>query len=93
MTKELVLKALQQAYFRQKSEDSVLYYSDRGSQYASHDYQKQLQKYEMTCSMSRKGNYYDNACIESFHGVKKRTHLSAAIYKAFASPTRYLGIH
>lgn len=46
MTKELVLKALQQAYFRQKSEGSVLHYSDRGSQYASHNYQKQLQKYE-----------------------------------------------
>ncbi|MHA4120083.1 DDE-type integrase/transposase/recombinase, partial [Bacillus cereus] len=69
---ELVLKALQQAYFRQKPEDSVLHHSDRGSQYASHDYQKQLQQYGMQCSMSRKGNCYDNACIGSFHGVLKK---------------------
>ncbi|QDF27038.1 IS3 family transposase (plasmid) [Bacillus tropicus] len=72
MTKELVLKALQQAYFRQKPEGSVLHHSDRGSQYASHDYQKQLEQYGMQCSMSRKGNCYDNACIESFHGVLKK---------------------
>lgn len=72
MTKKLVLKALQQAYFRQKPEGLVLYHSDRGSQYASHDYQKQLQQYGMQCSMSRKGNCYDNACIESFHGVLKK---------------------
>ncbi|PEP85742.1 integrase, partial [Bacillus toyonensis] len=72
MTKELVLKALQQAYFRQKPEGSVLHHSDRGSQYASHDYQKQLQQYGMQCSMSRKGNCYDNACIESFHGILKK---------------------
>lgn len=72
MTKEFVLKALQQAYFRQKPESSVLHHSDRGSQYASHDGQKQLQQYEMQCSMSRKGNCYDNACIESFHGVLKK---------------------
>ncbi|MDA2241146.1 IS3 family transposase [Bacillus cereus group sp. Bc222] len=42
MTKELVLKALQQAYFRQKPKGSVLHHSDRGSQYASNDYQNQL---------------------------------------------------
>ncbi|MBH0334445.1 hypothetical protein BM86_02600, partial [Bacillus thuringiensis] len=49
MTKELVLKALQQAYFRQKPKGSVLHHSDRGSQYASRDYQNQLQQYGMTC--------------------------------------------
>jgi putative transposase len=72
MTKELVLKALQQAYVRQRPEGPVLHHSDRGSQYASNDYQKQLQQYGMNCSMSRKGNCYDNACIESFHGVLKK---------------------
>ncbi|MDA2638848.1 IS3 family transposase [Bacillus cereus] len=71
-TKEVVLKALQQAYFRKKPEASVLHHSDRGSQYASHDYPKQLQQYGMQCSMSRKGNCYDNACIESFYGVLKK---------------------
>jgi putative transposase len=50
----------------------VLHHSDRGSQYASHDYQKQLQIYSMKSSMSRKGNCYDNACIESFHSIIKK---------------------
>uniref|UniRef100_UPI000489BF5D IS3 family transposase n=1 Tax=Aneurinibacillus terranovensis TaxID=278991 RepID=UPI000489BF5D len=40
--------------------------------YASHDYQKKLQVYQMIGSMSRKGNCYDNACIESFHSVLKK---------------------
>ena len=93
MTKELVLKALQQAYVRQRPEYPVLHHSDRGSQYASNDYQKQLQQYGMNCSMSRKGNCYDNACIESFHGVLKRAYLSTTIRNTCSSTARYLGIH
>uniref|UniRef100_UPI0004702C71 IS3 family transposase n=1 Tax=Paenibacillus zanthoxyli TaxID=369399 RepID=UPI0004702C71 len=72
MTKELVIGALQQAYGRQHPAPGLLHHSDRGSQYASLDYQKQLRAYEMTGSMSRKGNCYDNACIESFHSVLKK---------------------
>jgi putative transposase len=72
MTKELVLQALKQAYGRQHPDPGLLHHSDRGSQYASFDYQKQLQIYEMVGSMSRKGNCYDNACIESFHSVLKK---------------------
>lgn len=72
MTKELVLQALDQAYNRQRPKGEVLHHSDRGSQYASHEYQKRLLKYGMKCSMSRKGNCYDNACIESFHSALKK---------------------
>lgn len=72
MTKELVLQALKQAYGRQQPRGSVLHHSDRGSQYASHDYQGLLKEYEMIGSMSRKGNCYDNACIESFHSLIKK---------------------
>lgn len=72
MTKELVLQALKQAHGRQRPDGEVLHHSDRGSQYASHDYQKQLQIYSMKSSMSRKGNCYDNACIESFHSIIKK---------------------
>ncbi|NHN35616.1 IS3 family transposase [Paenibacillus agricola] len=72
MTKELVLQALKQAYGRQHPGQRLLHHSDRGSQYASLDYQKQLQLYGMVGSMSRKGNCYDNACIESFHSVLKK---------------------
>lgn len=72
MTKELVLQALRQAHGRQQPGGEVLHHSDRGSQYASHDYQKQLKVYSMIGSMSRKGNCYDNACIESFHSIIKK---------------------
>jgi transposase InsO family protein len=72
MTKELVLQALKQAHGRQQPDGEVLHHSDRGSQYASYDYQKQLQIYSMIGSMSRKGNCYDNACIESFHSIIKK---------------------
>lgn len=72
MTKALVLKALDRAYRRQRPVGPVLHHSDRGSQYASHDYQERLRKYGMQTSMSRKGNCYDNACIESFHSLLKK---------------------
>jgi putative transposase len=72
MTKELVLTALDRAYQSQKPSCKVLHHSDRGSQYASHAYQKRLKKYNMQASMSRKGDCYDNACIESFHSLLKR---------------------
>ena len=72
MTKELCIKALERAWERQRPAGSVLHHSDRGSQYASHDYQEKLQEYGMVGSMSRKGNCFDNACIESFHSIIKR---------------------
>ncbi|MEZ2658002.1 DDE-type integrase/transposase/recombinase [Aneurinibacillus aneurinilyticus] len=56
MSKELVLQALKQAYGRQQPDGDVLHHSDRGSQYASHDYQKQLQVYSMIGGISYKGN-------------------------------------
>lgn len=72
MTKELVIDALNQAYRRERPKPGVLHHSDRGSQYASKEYQDKLRDYGMISSMSRKGNCYDNACIESFHSVIKR---------------------
>ncbi|MBG9568034.1 transposase [Brevibacillus agri] len=72
MTKELVLTALDRAHSQQRPRGEVLHHSDRGSQYASHDYQARLRTYKMKGSMSRKGNCYDNACIESFHSVLKK---------------------
>src|SRR5579875_287658 len=72
MTKELCIAALEQAYERQRPTEPVLHHSDRGSQYASHDYQEKLREHKMVGSMSRKGNCFDNACIESFHSIIKR---------------------
>lgn len=72
MTKELVISTLKMAYKCQKPGKGVVHHSDRGVQYASSEYQKLLNHYNMIGSMSRKGNCYDNACIESFHGILKR---------------------
>lgn len=52
--------------------EGLLCHSDRGSQYASHDYQKRLQDAGMVCSMSRKGNCWDNAPTESFFATLKK---------------------
>jgi transposase InsO family protein len=52
-----------------------------GEKYASFEYQKLLKKYDMKGSMSRKGNCYDNACIESFHGILKRELVYQTNYK------------
>lgn len=71
MTRELVSNALMMALWRRKFPRGVLCHSDRGSQYCSHDYQKMLKKYSLICSMSRKGNCWDNAIAESFfHSLK-----------------------
>jgi putative transposase len=50
----------------------LLHHSDRGSQYAATSYQQLLAAHGVTVSMSRKGNCWDNACIESFFGTLKR---------------------
>lgn len=72
MTKELVIAALKRAIQTQPPTHGLIHHSDRGSQYASKEYQQLLQDNGIITSMSRKGNCYDNACIESFHGVIKK---------------------
>jgi putative transposase len=71
MTKDLVINALNSAYVRVGRPTGVLLHSDRGSQYCSNDYQILLKKYGFVCSMSRKGNCWDNAPMESFWGKLK----------------------
>jgi putative transposase len=71
MTKQLVCDALMMALWRRGFPKGVLFHSDRGSQYCSDDYQKMLNHYNLKCSMSRKGNCWDNAVAESFfHSLK-----------------------
>ncbi|MDO3412746.1 IS3 family transposase, partial [Saccharibacillus sp. CPCC 101409] len=72
MTKELVIGALQDAYAAKRPKKELIHHSDRGSQYASREYRELLQTYEMQASMSRKGNCYDNATMESFHSLLKK---------------------
>jgi transposase InsO family protein len=72
LTTSLALKALLMAYFRQKPAGGLIHHSDRGSQYASLDYQQALKNFGIVPSMSRKGDCYDNAVVESFfHTLKK----------------------
>ncbi|NPV54623.1 MAG: IS3 family transposase [Firmicutes bacterium] len=71
MTQQLVIDALQQALGRRKPLPGLIYHSDRGSQYASHSYQQLLKEHDIISSMSRKGNCYDNACMESFFHTLK----------------------
>ena len=66
MTSELVKKALNMAVMYRQPPKGLLHHSDRGSQYASHTYQEELKKHGMVCSMSRKGNCWDNAVVERF---------------------------
>ena len=71
MKTTLVMEALSMAYFRRKPPRGLVHHSDRGSQFASHKYQQLLESYGMVCSMSRKGDCWDNAVAESFfHSLK-----------------------
>ena len=76
MTKELVIRCLKQARGRHSNPIGVLLHSDRGSQYCSNDYQELMRKYNFICSMSRKGNCWDNAPMESFWGKLKQEWLN-----------------
>jgi putative transposase len=76
----LVVDALRMAYWRRKPPPGLLHHSDRGSQYASGDYQKELNKYNMVCSMSRKGNCWDNAVAESFFRSLKTERTDDSLY-------------
>ena len=71
MKTDLVTSALTMAYERRRPGIGVLHHSDRGSQYASEEYQKLLKEYGMRTSMSRKGNCLDNAPMESFFHTLK----------------------
>ena len=72
MERGLVIRALHMALLARKPEKGLLHHSDRGSQYASNDYQKLLSDNRIDCSMSRKGNCYDNAVMESFFATLKQ---------------------
>jgi len=71
MTSALVCDALQMALWRRKMPKGVIVHSDRGSQYCSHVYQQLLTKNRLMCSMSKRGDCYDNASMESWnHSLK-----------------------
>jgi len=69
--RQLVIDALQMALTARQPPPGLVHHSDRGSQYASEEYQALLTHARMVSSMSRKGNCYDNAPVESFFGTLK----------------------
>jgi putative transposase len=72
MKKELAIQALNMAIIQRQPGKELIHHSDRGSQYCSNDYIDILKEKEMNISMSKKGDPYDNACIESFHATIKK---------------------
>lgn len=68
----LVLRALSMALDARNPQENLLYHSDQGSQYASRDYQRELDERGITCSMSRKANCWDNAVLEAFFATLKK---------------------
>jgi transposase InsO family protein len=71
MTKELVLSAVRKAIAQRKPAPGLIFHSDRGSQYASHEVRKLLKDHKMLPSMSKKGDCYDNAIVETFFKTLK----------------------
>lgn len=71
MTAALVCQALHNALWLRRTPTDVIVHSDRGAQYCSSDYQKLIDDHGLLCSMSGKGNCYDNAMVESFFHTLK----------------------
>ena len=81
MQAELTIAALTMAIQRQKPPPGLIHHSDRGSQYAAAEYRKVLNAARMTQSMSRKGNCWDNAPMESCFGTIKTELVHQACYE------------
>lgn len=88
MKTELVSSALKQAIGRTRASAGLIVHSDRGVQYASKAYQKLLKKNGFICSMSGKGNCYDNAPMESFWGKLKMEWLNDYKFKTRSEAKR-----
>jgi len=102
MKANLVCDALTMALFRRAMPSGVIVHSDRGSQYCSHRFQRLLDRHGLHCSMSKRGDCYDNACAESFfhslkveltHGVRYPTRQQArqdvfAYIETYYNPVR-----
>jgi putative transposase len=81
LTADLATDALTMAWFRRRPEPGVIHHSDRGVQYASQAFQAKLAEYGMHCSMSRKGNCWDNAPTESFFNSLKNERVHGQRYR------------
>jgi len=81
MTAQLVTEALIMAIWRRGKPDALLHHSDQGSQYASEQFQKLMADNGVQCSMSRSGNVWDNAAMESFFSSLKTERIRGKVYR------------
>src|SRR5579862_275599 len=81
MTAQLVTDALVMAIWRRGKPDALLHHSDRGSQYTSEQFQKLLSDHGIVCSMSRSGNVWDTAAMESFFSSLKTERTARKTYR------------
>lgn len=81
MAAQLVTDALVMAIWRRGRPRALLHHSDRGSQYSSEGFQRLMADHGVTCSMSRSGNVWDNAAMESFFSSLKTERLGRKIYR------------
>ena len=81
MTAQLVTDALVMAIWRRGKPDALLHHSDQGSQYTSEQFQRLMADHGITCSMSRSGNVWDNAAMESFFSSLKTERSARKVYR------------
>jgi putative transposase len=81
MTAQFVTDALMMAIWRRGKLDALLHHSDRGSQYTSEQFQRLMADNGVTCSMSRSGNVWDNAAMESFFSTLKTERTARKTYR------------
>ena len=81
MTAQLVTDALMMAIWRRGKPDALLHHSDQGSQYTSEQFQRLMADNGVTCSMSRSGNVWDNAAMESFFSSLKTERIARKVYR------------
>jgi putative transposase len=82
MTAQRVADALVMAIWRRGKPDALLHHSDQGSQYASEQFQRLMADNRVTCSMSRSGNVWDNAAMESFFSSLKTERIGSKLYRS-----------
>ena len=81
MTAQLVTDALLMAIWRRGKPDALLHHSDQGSQYTSEQFRQLMADNGVTCSMSRSGNVWDNAAMESFFSTLKTERTARKVYR------------
>ena len=81
INRHLVMDALNMALAQRLPDTELIHHSDRGAQYTSDDFRDALEQHGIRCSMSARGNCYDNAVVESFFGLLKRERVHRVRYR------------